>query len=153
VNASCAELISPTIKVTTHDTAATASAGRSTVPAPVSDAELIDMERLLEFSGGSRTSLIEITDLYFGQTTEQLARLETAVQQHNAPEVASVAHSSAGASGVCGIVIMETLFRRAERFAKDKRVTDAGALLPEMHENFARVKALLLNSRQNLPLS
>jgi HPt (histidine-containing phosphotransfer) domain-containing protein len=108
---------------------------------------------LLEFSGGSRTSLIEITDLYFSQTTEQLGRLQTAFQQQNAADVVRISHSSAGASGVCGIVTMETLFRRAEQLGKGKRVAEAAALLPEMTEQFERVKVLLLNSRQNLPLS
>ena len=125
-------------------------------PAPtkiLSDAELIDMDHLMEFSGGSRTSLFEITDLYFSQTTEQLDRLEAAFEQHDAAAVARIAHSSAGASGVCGILAMESLFRRAERFGKENCVVEAAALLPELRQNFERVKTLLLNSRQNLPLS
>jgi len=121
--------------------------------AVLSDAELIDMDHLVEFSGGSRTSLIEITDLYFTQTSEQLDRLEAAFKEQDAAAVARIAHSSAGASGVCGILAMESLFRRAERFGKENRVADAMALLPELRQNFERVKILLLNSRQNLPLS
>jgi HPt (histidine-containing phosphotransfer) domain-containing protein len=119
----------------------------------LTDAELIDMEHLIEFSGGSRTSLVEITDLYFTQTTEQLNRLETAFTEQDAAAVARIAHSSAGASGVCGILAMESLFRRVERLGKENNVADAATLLPELRQNFERVKALLLNSRQNLPLS
>src|SRR5688572_28915136 len=119
----------------------------------LSDAELIDMDHLLEFSGGSRTSLFEITDLYFTQTTEQLERLETAFKEQDATAVARIAHSSAGASGVCGILAMESLFRQAERLGKENRVADAAALLPALRQNYERVKTLLLNSRQNLPLS
>ena len=119
----------------------------------VSDAELVDAERLAEFSGGSRSALIEITDLYFSQTTEQLELLAEAIQRQDATAVARVAHSSAGASGVCGIIQMEQLFRSVERFGKENRVSDAAALLPEMRAGFERVKISLLNSRQNMPLS
>ena len=138
-----------------HPAAAVAEASTSSQPTPtlLSDAELIDMEHLVEFSGGSRTSLIEITDLYFTQTMEQLQRLETAFKEQDAPGVARIAHSSAGASGVCGILAMESLFRRIERFGKENNVADAAVLLPELRHNFDRVKVVLLNSRQNLPLS
>ena len=127
-----------------------------TLPPPVpqfNDEELVDYERLIEFSGGSRTSLIEITDLYFSQTTEQLAALEAAVQQRDTTAAIRFAHSSAGASGVCGVIVMETLFRRVERLAKENRIEECAPLLPLLRENFERVKVSLLNSRQNLPLS
>jgi signal transduction histidine kinase/HPt (histidine-containing phosphotransfer) domain-containing protein len=117
------------------------------------DEELVDYDRLIEFSGSSRTSLIEITDLYFSQTTEQLAALEAAVEQQDTAGAIRFAHSSAGASGVCGILAMETLFRSVERLAKENRVAESAVLLPQLRENFERVKVSLLNSRQNLPLS
>jgi CheY-like chemotaxis protein/HPt (histidine-containing phosphotransfer) domain-containing protein len=119
----------------------------------LSDEELVDYERLTEFSGGSRTSLIEITDLYLSQTAEQLTALEGAVQQGDTPSIIRFAHSSAGASGVCGVLAMETLFRRVERLAKENRVGETAPFMPLLRQNFERVKASLLNSRQNLPLS
>jgi HPt (histidine-containing phosphotransfer) domain-containing protein len=97
--------------------------------------------------------LIEITDLYFSQTAEQLTALEAAIQQRDTAGVIRFAHSSAGASGVCGVLAMETLFRRVERLAKENRVEETPAFLPLLRQNFERVKASLLNSRQNLPLS
>jgi len=118
-----------------------------------SDGELLDLERLLEFSGGSRTSLIEITDLYFSQTTEQLARLGVAIEQNDAVAVARTAHSSAGSSGVCGILAMEALFRVVEQMGKENRMAEVPPLLEKLCRNFERVKASLLNSRENLPLS
>ncbi len=140
---------SPTPRNLTDMTAT--NAGEATVAAV--DAELVDVERLIEFSGGSRSALIEITDLYFSQTTEQLEALETALARQDAIAIARIAHSSAGASGVCGIVQMETLFRRVERLGKENRPLDAAALMPQMRQNFERVKLSLLNSRQNMPLS
>jgi CheY-like chemotaxis protein/HPt (histidine-containing phosphotransfer) domain-containing protein len=116
-------------------------------------AEIIDFDRLLEFAGGSRTSLIEITDLYLQQTTEQLDSIQSAVEQEDAAGVARHAHSSAGASGVCGVVLMEALFRRAEQLGKNHRIPEAAEILIELRAQFERVKVCLLNSRQNLPLS
>jgi CheY-like chemotaxis protein/HPt (histidine-containing phosphotransfer) domain-containing protein len=130
-----------------------ASAPVTTARLAPDETEIVDWDRLTEFSGGSRTSLIEITDLYFSQTTEQLARLEEAVQQRDSAAVVRVAHSSAGASGVCGILALEPLFRAVEQFGKENRVDDAAALLPSLRQNFESVKAVLLNSRENLPLS
>jgi len=122
------------------------------VPEP-DDSSLVDLDHLKEFAGGSRTSLIEITDLYFTQTGEQLDRLEQAMQQGDAEAIARIAHSSAGASGVCGIIAMEPLLRRTEEFGKGNKVPQAAALLPELRRNFHRVKGFLLNFRQNMPLS
>jgi DNA-binding LytR/AlgR family response regulator len=115
--------------------------------------EAIDWDRLIEFSGGSRSNLIEVTDLYFSHTGEQLVRLETAVQQQDAAAIARIAHSSAGASGVCGMIAVEPLFRNAEQLGKENQVADVATLLPQLRRIFEDVKLLTLNSRENLPLS
>ena len=121
-------------------------------PAPeVSDADLIDFEQLLEFSGGSRTTLIEITDMYLNQTGEQLKELVR--QQRDAAAVVRIAHSSAGASAVCGILAMATLFRRAEQLGLGGSLAAVPPVLSQLQATFERVKVTLLNSRQNLPLS
>lgn len=155
--------VQPQLPSAAASTAPTGSASVSTTTRPQSHVENhspetsdeipVDLDRLLEFSGGSRTSLIEITDLYFEQTTEQLERLERALDQNNTTALIRAAHSSAGASGVCGIVAMESLFRRVEQSAKDNRLGDVRSLLSQLHRKFERVKVSLLNSRENLPLS
>ena len=117
------------------------------------DEELIDFESLVEFSGGSRTSLIEITDMYLNQTGEQLQQLERVVQRHDAREIARIAHSAAGASAVCGIVSMEALFRRAEQLGLNGAAAAVAPVLGQMQAIFGRVRTSLLNSRQNMPLS
>ena len=128
------------------------AASLPSTPEP-NEESLVDLEHLTEFSGGSRTSLIEITDLYFNQTSEQLDRIEAAVQQNDADSISRIAHSSAGASGVCGIIAMEPLLRRMEQLGKDHCAAEAGLLLPDLRRNFQRVKRFLLNFRQNMPLS
>jgi signal transduction histidine kinase/HPt (histidine-containing phosphotransfer) domain-containing protein len=117
------------------------------------ESALVDLDHLNEFAGGSRTSLIEITDLYFTQTSEQLDRIAQAIQENDSATIVRLAHSSAGASGVCGIIAMEPLLRRVEQFGKDNQVSEAATLIPEMRRNFHRVKDFLLNFRQNMPLS
>ncbi|HMJ90159.1 MAG TPA: response regulator [Candidatus Acidoferrum sp.] len=117
------------------------------------DAPLVDLDRLTEFAGGSMTSLIEITDLYLAQTHEQLELIATALQRGDATAVQKLAHSSAGASGVCGIVGMETLFRQMEQFGRAGAIQNASSLFDALCRNFTIVKDFLLNSRHNLPLS
>ena len=122
------------------------------VPAPtVSDADLIDLDQLLEFSGGSRTMLIEITDMYLNQTGEQLKELVR--QQRDAAAVVRIAHSAAGASAVCGILAMAVLFRRAEQLGLGGALAAVPPVLSQLQATYERVQVVLLNSRQNLPLS
>ena len=116
-------------------------------------ATLYDLDRLLDFAGGSRSCLIEITDLYFNQTAGQLDLMEAALGRGDAAEVSRLAHSSAGASGVCGILAMEPLFREAEHLGKQNRVAEVSPVLMALRQNFARVQAALLNSREKMPLS
>jgi len=147
-------LPSAPMPATPPKTAAPVPASAPTAPvAPLAEKDMVDWDRLIEFAGGSRTSLIEITDLYFTQTAEQLIRLEAAMQTGDAAGIVRIAHSSAGASGVCGVLAMEPLFRRAEQSAKEGRPAEAAALWPQMKHNFEAVKAYLLNSRENLPLT
>jgi signal transduction histidine kinase/HPt (histidine-containing phosphotransfer) domain-containing protein len=117
------------------------------------DAALIDLDRLTEFAGGSKASLLEITDLYLSQTHEQLEALAAALQRGDAPAVVKLAHSSAGASGVCGIVGMETLFRQIEQVSRAGALQSAPPLFESLCRNFTLVKDFLLNSRDKLPLS
>ncbi len=120
---------------------------------PSIDAEAIDLDRLIEFSGGSRTSLFEITDLYLTQTREQLRRMQGAGDLKDSAALARLAHSSAGASGVCGLLTMEALFRQVEMLAKEQRIDDIVPLLAELSRQFERARTFLLNSREKLPLS
>ncbi len=133
--------------------AATESAASRPEAPTVSDEDLIDFDRLLEFSGGSRASFMEITDLFLNQTTEQLKVLEAAIVQKDAATVARVAHSAAGAAGVCGITAMEAQFRSLEQLGKSGRTTTAAPVLTQLKALFERTKVSLFISGQNLPLS
>jgi HPt (histidine-containing phosphotransfer) domain-containing protein len=114
---------------------------------------LVDMDRLAEFSGGSMTSLVEITGLYLTQTHEQLERITAALQQGDSYGIAKLAHSSAGASGVCGVVVMEKLFRELEQLGRDSRMAEATPVVEALCRNYPTVKDILINCRHTLPLS
>lgn len=134
--------------------AALVNPGSAPTPPPLQrNEEMVDMDRLVEFSGGSRTNLIEITDLYFKQTHEQLDALAAAIAAGDEMTAGRVAHSAAGASGVCGMVAVEALLRNVEHLCRDGRIAEASAVLHPLRSSFAAVKDFLLNSRQDLPLS
>jgi len=117
------------------------------------DEPVVDIDRLAEFAGGSMTSLVEITGLYLTQTHEQLERIVAALQQGDGASVAKLAHSSAGASGVCGVVLMEKLFRELERLGRDSKLAEAAPIVEALSRNFPLVEETLTNCRHTLPLS
>ncbi len=121
--------------------------------APDPSEPLVDLERLTEFSGGSTTNLIEISDLYLVQTQEQIDRLDAALQQGDTAAVIRLAHNCAGASGVCGIVALEPLFRELEHLGREGRADGAPELLETLRRKFMLVRGVLLNSRETSPLS
>ena len=99
------------------------------------------------------TSLIEITDLYLNQTHEQLELIAAAIQQGDPASVTRHAHSSAGASGVCGIVVMEPLFRELEALGKSAQLEAAPPVFEALCKSYALVKDFLLRCRHQMPLS
>ena len=79
------------------------------------------MDRLMDLTDGNAESMRELVELYFKQTTEQLAQLETAVRANKADEVRHVAHSCAGASATLGMTRLVPLLRELERQGKAGR--------------------------------
>jgi HPt (histidine-containing phosphotransfer) domain-containing protein len=67
--------------------------------------------------------------------------------------VVRIAHSAAGASAVCGILAMAALFRKAEQLGLGGALAAVPPVLSQLQSTYERVKVVLLNSRQNLPLS
>ncbi|MFM1768719.1 MAG: hypothetical protein RJA22_1248 [Verrucomicrobiota bacterium] len=110
-------------------------------------ADPVDLDRLMDFAGGSPEGFLELVTLYKNQTHEQLAQLRAAVEGGNAAEASRIAHSCAGASATCGMVAMVPLLRRIERLGQDRRVAAALPLLPQLDQEFARLKAFLQNQK------
>jgi CheY-like chemotaxis protein len=90
----------------------------------------VNLERLMEFSGGDQATFNELRDLYLKQTQDQLAEISQAITQGNLMEAANVAHSCAGASATCGMMAMVPILRQLE----DCGQAGDAALLPELYD-------------------
>jgi CheY-like chemotaxis protein len=124
-----------------------------TEPVPPVAAKLLDLDRLNDFSEGNREAAQELVDLYLNQTREQLERLKAQFVSGNAGEVQRTAHSCAGASATCGILVMTPLFKRVEQLAAEKLLDQAAPLVAELERHFARVEDALKEYLSTLPVS
>jgi signal transduction histidine kinase/HPt (histidine-containing phosphotransfer) domain-containing protein len=110
---------------------------------PEVEKSLVEMDRLLDLGGGSPESLRELLDLYFKQTTEQLAQLESAIRVNHAEVVRQVAHSCAGASATLGMTRLVPLLRELERQGKSSQLDGADKLCAELTREYKRARDFL----------
>jgi signal transduction histidine kinase/HPt (histidine-containing phosphotransfer) domain-containing protein len=124
---------------------APASTIASAVPAAPPEAEgpPVEMDRLMDLSGGSTESLRELLDLYSRQTTEQLAQLESAIRANQTEVVRHVAHSCAGASATLGMTRLVPLLRELERQGKAGQLSGAEKLHADLAHEFKRAQDFL----------
>ncbi|HEV2435389.1 MAG TPA: response regulator [Verrucomicrobiae bacterium] len=111
---------------------------------PEAEEPPVEMDRLSDLGGGNAESLRELVELYFTQTTGQLAQLETAVHANKAEEVRQVAHSCAGASATLGMRRLVPLLRELERQGKAGRLTNAQQLCADARREFRRTQDFLV---------
>ncbi|HKW30971.1 MAG TPA: response regulator, partial [Verrucomicrobiae bacterium] len=111
---------------------------------PVPEEEPVEMDRLLDLGGGNVESLRELVELYFKQTTGQLAQLRMAVDANKAEEVRQVAHSCAGASATLGMRRLVPLLRELERQGKAGRLTNAQQLCDDAWREFRSTQDFLV---------
>jgi HPt (histidine-containing phosphotransfer) domain-containing protein len=103
----------------------------------------VDIERLAEFSGGMADNFNELVSLYLNQTTEQLEQMRTALKAGDYVKLSRVAHSCAGASATCGMVVIVPLLKNLEHVSG---AGDLGASMPLIEaaaNEFDRIKAWL----------
>ncbi|HUA39634.1 MAG TPA: response regulator, partial [Candidatus Sulfopaludibacter sp.] len=110
---------------------------------PDAEASPVEMDRLMDLGGGNAESLRELVELYFKQTTGQLAQLETAVQLNKTEEVRQVAHSCAGASATLGMRQLVPVLRELERQGKAGQLTNAQQLCADARREFRRTQDFL----------
>jgi len=103
----------------------------------------VDMERLLEFTDGTKESLRELVELYLSQTADQLEKLAVAVTDSSAAEMRRVAHSCAGASATCGMRRLVPLLRELERQGLEGKLTGAAELCHKAQQEFKCIRAFL----------
>ena len=103
----------------------------------------VDIDRLMEFSGGSASNFNELVTLYFKQTTEQLQQIREAIAAGQMPRLARVAHSCAGASATCGMNSIVPLLRQLEQLGQEGDTPGAAALLAATDQEFEHLKNYL----------
>ncbi|HEY1171996.1 MAG TPA: response regulator [Verrucomicrobiae bacterium] len=114
-------------------------------------AKLLDVDRLNDFSEGNREAAQELVDLYLQQTREQMERLKAQHASRIANDVQRTAHSCAGASATCGILVMTPLFKRVEHLAAEGALDQITPLLDELETSFNLVQAELRDYLATLP--
>jgi CheY-like chemotaxis protein/HPt (histidine-containing phosphotransfer) domain-containing protein len=110
---------------------------------PLVEQPPVDLDRLVEFAGGSQESYAELIGLYVRQTGEQIAQIRAALESGNASRSSRVAHSCAGASATCGMAGIVPVLRQLEYASQEGNVPAAAALLPAVEREFDRLKTYL----------
>ena len=103
----------------------------------------MDADRLLEFAGGDQQNLAELIDLYISQTTRQLAQIQLALENGNGSELATIAHSCAGASATCGMIAIVPILRQLEYLGKVGDMIDLPKLCRAAQMEFQRIQVSL----------
>jgi CheY-like chemotaxis protein/HPt (histidine-containing phosphotransfer) domain-containing protein len=103
----------------------------------------VDLERLMDFAGGSASAFQELVQLYVQQTAEQIAQMEAAVHAGSATQLARIAHSCAGASTTCGMLAVVPALRQLEAAGHSGDLATAPENIAAVHQAFARIKDFL----------
>ena len=139
--ATAAPAATPTTTVATSTTKVTEKAA-APAPAAVS-APPVEMDRLTDLTDGNQDSLRELVELYYRQTSQQFAQLETAIQRGSAEEVRRIAHSCAGASATLGMVRLVPLLRAMEKQGMAGSLHDVPQLFQNAQREFKQIKHFL----------
>jgi HPt (histidine-containing phosphotransfer) domain-containing protein len=113
----------------------------------------VDLERLLDFAGGSDATFQELVGLYIKQTTEQLAQMDMAAQAQDPAQLARVAHSCAGASTTCGMLAIVPALRQLELLGNAGDLSQTARLIISARQEFARMKQFLADRQPATLLS
>jgi len=113
-------------------------------PAAPGNPELpVDMERLLDLTGGEKDLLPELVEMYLGQTGQQLETIAEAIRANQPDIVRREAHSAGGASGTMGINRMARLLLELETQGKAGTLTTAATVCAEAQAELLRARDFL----------
>jgi signal transduction histidine kinase/HPt (histidine-containing phosphotransfer) domain-containing protein len=123
---------------------AVAATPPSPPPAPAATIESpVEMERLTELAGGDKDMLRDLVELFYKQTSKQLAQLETAVRANKTEEVRHLAHSCKGASATMGMAPLAAIFFELEKMGRAATLDGAAPRLADAVHEFKRVQDFL----------
>lgn len=78
----------------------------------------IDLAGFLEAVGGDESTAVELIDLFLLQTDNELQKLDQAIMNQDASQIAAVSHKCAGSSISCGMPGLAREFKELELAAK-----------------------------------
>jgi len=123
--------------------APTAPSPKTDTPAPADEVQPVEMDRLNDLTDGDADSIRELVDMFYKQTTQQLAQLEAAVRANKADDVRRVAHSCAGASATLGMTRFVPLLRELEKQGAAGALTTAAQVYEDAAREFKHIQNYL----------
>jgi CheY-like chemotaxis protein/HPt (histidine-containing phosphotransfer) domain-containing protein len=123
----------------------TKSAPAPKIEAPAAPAEEppVDMSRMNDLTGGDPAMLGELVEMFYKQTTQQMAQIEAAVREGNATQVRHVAHSCKGASATLGMTQLAKLMLALEKMGVEGKLTDAPKYCEDSAIEYKRIEKFL----------
>jgi signal transduction histidine kinase/ActR/RegA family two-component response regulator/HPt (histidine-containing phosphotransfer) domain-containing protein len=120
-----------------------APAPKIETPAALAEEPPVDMSRMNDLTGGDTTSLRELVDMYYKQTTTQMAQIEAAVREGNATQVRHVAHSCKGSSATLGMTHLAKLMLALEKMGVEGKLTDAPKVCEDAAAEYKKIEQFL----------
>jgi HPt (histidine-containing phosphotransfer) domain-containing protein len=103
------------------------------------------LEQLRHLSAGDGGAFVrELVDTFLQDAPGKLAETEAGLTTGDAALVLRAAHTLKGSASNFGAVRFSSLSHQIEHLAKSSRLAEAGALLPELKDEFSRVRLALL---------
>lgn len=127
-----------------------ATAARARVSAPAVDVAVIAQMRALE-TDETAGMVNELIQVFMRDTGNYLEQLEQAIAMEDAESLRRAAHSIKGGAAGLGAHRLSTQAAEIEALAKQNNLRGAADLVPELRDEFERVKAALKLELQRAP--
>lgn len=109
--------------------------------------ETVNIEHIQETTLGDEEFLAELIDLYLDDVPPQLELLRDAVARADSAAASSVAHRLKGSSSNVGAESLSALCNQVERAGRQSQVDEVARMMPQLEEEFGRVRACLVRLR------
>jgi CheY-like chemotaxis protein/HPt (histidine-containing phosphotransfer) domain-containing protein len=103
----------------------------------------IDVGRMRDAMGDEPAEFAEILNLYLESTSNNFAKLETALTCGDRDAIESLAHNCAGTSANCGMSAVVGPLRELEAAAREGRLSKAPLVFAQAKQEFARIESFL----------
>jgi len=120
-----------------------APAPKVETPAAPAEEPPVDMSRMNDLTGGDPAMLNELVEMFYKQTTQQMAQIEAAVREGNATQVRHVAHSCKGASATLGMTHLSKMMLALEKMGAEGKLTDALKFCQDAAVEYKRIEKFL----------